>query len=244
MSRVLEICCFGFDDAQAAIRGGAQRIELCSGQSEGGVTPSYGLLEQAQKLNVPVMVMIRPRGGDFCYSPAEIEQMCRDIAQVKILQLAGVVFGALNPAGGLDQQAMQTLMKAASGLEVTFHRAFDMLSEPVVAYQQLGQLGVKRVLTSGQRSRAVDGEVLLRQLMALSGPTILAGGGVRAPTLPLLLEAGMTEFHSAASQVRASAMTFINTQVSMGALERNEYQRSVVDENQVRLMVQQLALKA
>ncbi|CAG9296277.1 copper homeostasis protein CutC [Celerinatantimonas diazotrophica] len=230
---MLEICCFSYDDIQAAERSGAQRIELCCARGEGGLTPSFGLMKLATCSNLPVMVMIRPHGGDFCYSQNDIAQMCEDIAQVKAFHLRGVVLGALTIDGQIDIAAMGQLLEAAKGLEVCFHRAFDMTKDPIACYQLLAQLGVSRVLTSGQQNTAVAGLDLIIKLLAIDGPTVMVGGGVRAATLPKLLEAGVSEFHSSASVSKPSNMRFINRQVFMGAAGQDEYQRYEIAEDEI-----------
>ncbi|MFM2476135.1 copper homeostasis protein CutC [Celerinatantimonas sp. MCCC 1A17872] len=230
---MLEICCYGDDDLNRAQRFGAQRIELCFARQEGGLTPSFGLMQLATRLNIPVMVMIRPRGGDFCYSSGDLFQMCEDIAQVKALHLSGVVIGALTTDGQIDVAAMGQLLEAAQRLEVCFHRAFDMTQDPIACYQQLAKLGVSRVLTSGQQSTAGAGVELIKQLVALDGPVVMAGGGVRAATIARLLEAGVREFHSSASVIKPSVMRFMNRQVFMGAAGQDEYQRYEIAEDEV-----------
>ena len=146
----------------AAQEGGANRVELCAAIPEGGTTPSYGEIRMARKLiDIRLHVIIRPRGGDFLYSPVEIETMEEDICMARQAGADGVVFGCLTPEGALDMPAMERLMKAAEGMAVTFHRAFDYVKDPKQVFETLIQLGVVRVLTSGQQPVAIKGAALL-----------------------------------------------------------------------------------
>ena len=125
---IVEVVCYSLESALAAQDAGANRIELCGGFPEGGTTPSFALIELVQrKLQIPVHVMIRPRGGDFLYSDTEFEVMMRDVEICKNLQVAGVVFGLLNPDGSLDISHCVDLIKHASPLNATLHRAFDIV---------------------------------------------------------------------------------------------------------------------
>ncbi|MFM2485350.1 copper homeostasis protein CutC [Celerinatantimonas yamalensis] len=237
--RTLEVCCYGLDQALIAEQAGAHRIELCAASQEGGITPSFGTLKLAEaQLSVPTMVMIRPRGGDFCYNEAELACMLEDIALVRELDLAGVVFGALNVNGELDILAMTRLLDAAKGLSVTFHRAFDMCQNPQRVFQQLADMGVDRILTSGQRPSALEGLDLLKQLHACHGPIIMPGCGIRMSTLMPLIAAGFNEFHSSASCQVPSPMQFINPNVAMSQHASDEYLRQQIDPAQISQMTQ------
>ena len=152
MNYAFEICANSAESCVAAQEGGANRVELCAAIPEGGTTPSYGEIRMARKLiDIRLHVIIRPRGGDFLYSPVEIETMEEDIRMARQAGADGVVFGCLTPEGELDMPAMERLMKAAEGMAVTFHRAFDYVKDPKQVLETLIQLGVDRVLTSGQR---------------------------------------------------------------------------------------------
>jgi len=178
---LLEVCCAGIADAQAAIAGGAHRIELCSALSADGVTPSIGLAAAVKAISpIPVNVLVREREGNFVYTPQEVEVMVADIATLKRLGVNGVVIGALTPGGEIDILAMQRMMQVAKGMEVTFHRAFDSVINPMDALEILVALGVHRVLTSGGAQDILQGKERLRELVNKAGERIivLAGGGL------------------------------------------------------------------
>ncbi|SFM93191.1 copper homeostasis protein [Izhakiella capsodis] len=228
----LEVCCFGVDCALQAEKAGADRVELCAAPSEGGLTPSAGMLRQArQQLTLPVHPIIRPRGGDFCYSANEFAVICEDIALVKELGFSGLVVGILDNDGHIDMTRMRILMRLCEGMAVTFHRAFDLCHNPAIALQQLSDLGVARILTSGQQQSAEIGLGLLRELTALScGPIIMAGAGVRLSNITKFLDAGIEELHSSASQQVGSSMRYRKAGVTMCSnSETDEFTRQSVD---------------
>ncbi len=198
MSRILEVCCFSVEDARVAQESGADRVELCAGRSEDGTTPSLGMLEQARvAITIPVFPMVRPRGGDFVYGPDEFAAMSRDVAMIVELGFPGVVLGSLNPDNSVDVVRTTELVEQAGSLDVTFNRAFDEVPDPIATATVLTQLGVRRILTSGQRHRAGAGGPLLRELIGREGvPIIMPGGGVRPDNAKLLLDLGATELHS------------------------------------------------
>lgn len=200
MSRVLEICCYSIESARRAQAAGADRIELCAGRPEGGTTPSYGMLRQGIELDIPVVPMVRPRGGDFTYRDAEFAAMVSDIEVIKELGYQSVVTGILDENLEIDVPRLKVLLEAADGLEVVFHRAFDMLDDPVAGLNTLAELGVDRVLTSGGEPDAAQGVELLAQLIELdSGVIVMPGGGVRPDNVEQLLAAGAQEVHSSAT---------------------------------------------
>ncbi|HIB5911102.1 TPA: copper homeostasis protein CutC, partial [Klebsiella pneumoniae] len=197
---VLEVCCYSVACAREAERYGADRIELCAAPQEGGLTPSYGVLVSAREaITLPVHPIVRPRGGDFCYTEEEFAAMLNDIRMVRDLGFPGLVTGVLDADGQVDIPRMKKIMAAAGPLAVTFHRAFDLCADPRQAWKTLGTLGVKRILTSGQQSSAEKGISLITELIAAGDtPIIMAGAGVRAANLPLFLQAGVEEVHSSA----------------------------------------------
>jgi len=233
---LLEICCYGLDCALTAQRAGADRIELCSAPKEGGLTPSAGVLYLVkQQVSIPVHPIIRPRGGDFCYTQSEFDCMLADIALVRELGYPGLVTGVLNEEGEVDKPRMQQIMEASEGMAVTFHRAFDMCRSPQQAFDTLKELGVTRILTSGQQPSAEQGISLLRELKQQSEtPIIMAGAGVRLANIPLFLQQGIEELHSSAGHLVASTMRYRNTGVSMSAdAAADEFSRYCVDEDSV-----------
>lgn len=200
MSRILEICCFSVESARRAQAAGADRIELCAGRPEGGTTPSYGMLRRAADLEIPVAPMVRPRGGDFTYRNDEFAAMLTDMELVKELGYRSVVTGILNDNLEIDVPKLRELMDAGDGMHFVFHRAFDLLNDPVAGLQTLAELGVDRVLTSGGEPDAPHGIDRIAQLIDLgTSVTVMPGGGVRPNNVGPLLEAGAQEVHSSAT---------------------------------------------
>ncbi|ELY6211919.1 copper homeostasis protein CutC [Cronobacter dublinensis] len=236
---LLEICCYSLACAVAAQEAGADRIELCSAVNEGGLTPSAGVLKGARaQLTLPVHPIVRPRGGDFCYRADEFATMLDDIAFIRELGFAGLVTGVLNEDGEVDMARMRKIMRAADGMAVTFHRAFDMCASPLKALEELTDLGVARILTSGQQATAEKGISLITELKRQSrAPIIMAGAGVRLSNLDLFLAQGIDELHSSAGIHIASPMRYRNTGVSMSSdASADEYARYQVDGNAVAAM--------
>ncbi|MCX8973558.1 copper homeostasis protein CutC [Citrobacter portucalensis] len=229
---ILEICCYSMECARTAQQNGADRIELCSAPKEGGLTPSLGVLRSVrQHISIPVNPIIRPRGGDFYYTEGEFAAMLDDIAMVRELGFSGLVTGILDVDGNVDMPRMEKIMIAAGSLQVTFHRAFDMCANPLNSLKKLADLGVARVLTSGQKSDAAQGLTKIMELIAQPGaPIIMAGAGVRASNLSLLLDAGVQEVHSSAGVWLASPMRYRNSGLSMSSdAQADEYSRYAVD---------------
>ena len=198
--RFLECCCTDAGEAVEAQAGGAARIELCEDRPCGGVTPSRKNIEEVlSNVVIPVNVLIRPRGGDFVYDDEETEAMIRSIGMCKELGVNGVVIGALREDGSVDMHVMGRLMKAAEGLHVTFHRAFDECSDPLRALEDIISLGCERLLTAGHAASVNDGGETLRILndKAAGRVVIMAGSGVRPANIAGLEKlAGIPEFHS------------------------------------------------
>ena len=164
---LLEICAANFASAQAASLAGADRIELCSALAVGGLTPSHALLEAVQHaFAIPVHVLVRPREGDFLYSDAEFQIMQAEILKIKQMGFAGVVFGILNPDATIDEKRCATLVALAKPMQITFHRAFDFVTQANVALEKLIELGFDYVLSSGLKTTAVLGLTQLTALVA------------------------------------------------------------------------------
>lgn len=236
---LLEICCYGIDCAVTAQLAGADRLELCSAPKEGGLTPSAGVLRKVkERVSIPVHPIIRPRGGDFCYTDAEFETMLEDIAFVRELGYPGLVIGMLDGEGHVDVSRMKRVMEQGKGMAVTFHRAFDMCHNPHQALEQLTDLGVARILTSGQQQNAELGLSLLRELKQHSrAPIIMAGAGVRLSNLKKFVDQGIDEMHSSAGQTVPSPMRYRKAGVSMSAdAEADEFNRYCVDGDVVAAM--------
>lgn len=194
----LEICVDSCDGLAAAIAGGADRIELCSALSEGGLTPGPGLIMAAAGCPLPSHAMVRPRGGDFVLRPGDFQAMLGDIACVKSAGLTGVVIGVAKDNGALDRDALSGLIDAAGGLHVTLHRVFDLTPDPMAALDTAIDLGIQRILTSGQAMSADKGADLLARLVAHAQGhiEIMAGGGVTVANAPDLIACGVNALHA------------------------------------------------
>jgi copper homeostasis protein len=198
----LEICVDSADSMFAAIEGGADRIELCSALELGGLTPTPGLMHIAASASVPVFAMIRPRGGDYVFSPAELDQMHHDIEAARKAGLAGVVIGANDESGKLDGIALGALKRHAGSLDVTLNRAIDLTPDPVAAVETAASLGFRRILSSGGALTCPDGLAVLRLMheRAKGRLTIMPGSGVSAETAGTILGAfPVTEIHGSCS---------------------------------------------
>ena len=231
-----EVCANSVASCLAAQEGGAHRVELCAGIPEGGTTPSYGEITMARRLlDIRLHVIVRPRGGDFLYSPIEVETM-RAGAD-------GLVFGCLRENGDIDIENTRRLIDAAEGTPVTFHRAFDHCRDPYRALDELASLGVTRILTSGQQPTAPQGTPLLHDLQAYAAGRIilLAGCGVNETNIrQLAQDTGIREFHFSAREKVKSLMTFTNPEVTMGAKDADEYSRDVTTARRVRATIEAL----
>lgn len=235
----LEICCYGVDCAMTAQQAGADRVELCAAPREGGLTPSAGTLEAARReLSIPVHPIVRPRGGDFCYTSREFEVMKSDVALIRELGFPGLVVGMLDEDAHINHAQMRQIMALCDGVSVTFHRAFDLCHSPKRALKELTDLGVARILTSGQQQSAENGIALLKELNDLSeGPIIMAGAGVRLSNLQKFLDMGIREVHSSASHLVVSPMRYRKAGVSMcSEAETDEFSRYCVDSDVVEAM--------
>jgi len=208
MKVLLEICAGSLSSALEAEQGGADRIELCSALPLDGLTPSHVTIEMAKKmLKIPVHVLIRPREGNFVYSPLEVALICTDIRVAKHLGADGIVCGALDRAGNIDLKAMEGIMRAAEGVSFTFHRAFDVCRDPIEAFRTLMELDVDTVLTSGQAPTAQEGVKLIQRLVASSrkgsdvGPSVMPGSGINATNIArIVAETGATAIHLSAKK--------------------------------------------
>lgn len=234
----LEVCIDSVASAQIAEAGGAHRVELCDNLVEGGTTPSWGMIETVcRHTRLDVMVMVRPRGGDFLYDELEFETMAENVQHFRKLNIRGIVLGLLTADGHIDVPRTRQLVELAGPLEVTFHRAFDMAFEPIQALDDLLQTGIHRLLTSGQEATAYEGRALIRQLVERAGDkmSIMPGGGVNEENISdLIAQTGVTECHVSARHNIASGMKFTNPRVYMGTPGLPEYERKVTSEKRVR----------
>lgn len=233
---ILEICCGNLASLLAAKRGGATRIELCSGLSEGGLTPSYGLIKAAVESGIPeVNVLIRPRSGDFLYSEDELQLMITDIKEAIKIGASGIVIGVLTADGDVNVEACRRLIEAAHTAaeengkpkpNVTFHRAFDVSRDAKASLEAIISLGIDCLLTSGMTSTAVKGIDVLKRLMTLAAGriTIMAGSGINpSNAADIIAVTGVDAIHSTARKPIASGMRFRRPIVAMGAPGSDEY---------------------
>lgn len=243
---IFEVCIDSVEGALAAQQGGAQRVELCDNLVEGGTTPSLGMVELTCKsASLDVNVMIRPRGGDFVYSDLELEVMKLDILAAKKCGAKGVVFGLLTPDGSIDKPRTRQLIDLARPMTVTFHRAFDLCADPGQALDDLIDLGVNRLLTSGQKAGAVEGAGCIKALVeqAKGRIIIMAGGNINDKNLSLIAsQTGVSEVHFAARLPVASPMQFKISNVFMGkAYQPDEYLRKITDAERVKTVIQSIS---
>lgn len=207
---ILEIAANSVASALAAQQGGAGRVELCTALELGGLTPSYAQIVLArEKLTLPLYVLIRPRAGDFLYSDLECETMLRDIEACAKADCDGVVLGVLDADGNIDVLRCRSLISAAGNMGVTFHRAFDLTSDPLSALEDVIALGCERVLTSGAQITAIEGAAQIRQLIepAAGRIVVMPGSGVNAENIgELVARTHASEFHASAKRLHTSNM--------------------------------------
>ena len=234
----LEICVDSVESAIAAEAGGAQRVELCSALTDGGLTPSAGLLRAVlAQVHIGVYVMIRPRAGDFFYTEQEWVVMRDDILFAQHSGAHGVVFGLLDADGSVDIERTSALVDLARPMEVTFHRAIDMSRSIEQSLMDVIQTGADRVLTSGGAQNAILGSACIHRLVAIGGNSIkvMAGGGIRPGNLQHI--AGLTgarEFHAALRSPVSSPVNYKNKNIHLGEPGRDEYARTTVSVEDVR----------
>ena len=219
MNAIVEICADSFNSALAAQKGGAARIELCDNLMLGGTTPSYGVIKRVmQCLTIKCNVLIRPRTGDFIYSDDEVNIMLDDIIMCKQLGVNGVVIGALNIDGDIDQDIITRLITAAGDMEITFHRAFDITRNPLLELENIKRLGIHRLLTSGQRKTAFEGKNLIRKLVANSDNVIImpGSGNNEKNIIEIAHYTQAKEFHLSAKQLLPSTTKYFHPEVLMG----------------------------
>lgn len=240
--RAIEICVENTDGLVAAQNAGADRVELCASLLEGGLTPSIGVVREAQRLaKIPFFVMVRPRGGDFLYSDIEFRSMIEDVKAFRDMGVEGVVAGCLNPDGTIDESRMKALVEAARPMKVTCHRAFDMTRDHKEAVEALVRASVDRVLTSGRHDTAIEGLDVLAETVKVAAERIvvMGCGGLNERNIGHVIDAtGVEEVHFAALREEPSGMRFRNPTIGMGGtdLER-EYTNTVTSEDGVRATI-------
>jgi copper homeostasis protein len=246
MQRVLvEICCGSLEDALEAEQGGADRVELCSALFLGGLTPSLGTIMEAKaRLKIPTMVMIRPRGGGFCYTPPELAVMERDTMLACERGADGIVFGILNADGSIDEERCRCIRKLIGDRQAVFHRAFDVTPDPFRSLDQLVELGFTRLLTSGQEDTAPEGVPLIKRLIEYADDRIeiLPGGGIKLHSLRQVVEStGCKQVHLTAFKTQSDTSVRGRPFVTFGGtLCPPEDQYQVADRHLVERVVDSL----
>ena len=239
-----ELCPYSVESCRTAARAGVDRVELCASPWEGGTTPSAASIRGARRVEgIRLQVMIRPRGGDFCYTDDEVAQMAEEIRFARECGADGVVLGLLTPEGEVDRVRTACLVAEAGALEVTFHRAFDMTRDPMAALETVIACGCRRILTSGGSNTAVEGIATLGELVtrAAGRIEIMAGSGVNAANARQLAATGVDALHFSARGWRESRMHYRNPKVSMGGLDGvPEYATLCADEAKIREILKAL----
>jgi copper homeostasis protein len=230
----LEICAASAEDCAAAERGGADRVELACALMLGGLTPSLGTLREARAMaRLPIIVMIRPRAGGFCYSAAEFAAMQRDTEIALAEGAEGIAFGILTPAGTVDVERTRQIARLAAGRQVVFHRAFDVVPEPLTALDQLIGLEVTRVMTSGQEASAYNGAMNIAGYLrhAAGRIEILPAGGINRFTVAdVASRTGCDQVHASLSTASRDSSVAARPQVFFGgAIKPPEDEFSVTD---------------
>jgi copper homeostasis protein len=244
----LEVVVYNIESALKAQEGGADRIELCDNPGEGGTTPSSGTIEIVRgNVSLDLYVMIRPRGGDFCYTSWEFHGMKRDIWHCQKLSVDGIVLGILTPDGRIDKKRCKDLIDKARPLKVTCHRAFDMARDPFEALEDCIEVGFDRILTSGRQTQASKGVELIAELVKKANGriAIMPGSGVNEDTVGQIVSITKAkEIHFSAIGQRPSLMQYKNQDIAgMGSDEGSEYMVRTVDPERVKKM-RELATKA
>ena len=216
---LIEVCVGSVADAVQAESAGADRLELCGATELGGLTPSLGLVQQVlQAVDIPVVAMVRPRAGGFCYRDDEFQTAREEGKLLLEAGVAGLVFGFLCSDGQVDSDRTAEFVILTEGVDAVFHRAFDFTPEPLAACDQLSDLGITRLLTSGQAGDALSGAALIRSLIerAPDGMDILPCGGVRADQAPKLREiTGCRQLHIGGSVARSDRSLEGNQQIDL-----------------------------
>lgn len=240
----LEVCAETMDAAQTAERGGANRIELCSALSEGGLTPSAGFIRRAcQLLKIPVFPMIRPRGGDFFYSDEEFQIMKEDIEQTKHLGAQGVVLGISKQDSTVDIERTRILVELARPMQVTFHRAFDLTPDLNQALEDVIATGADTLLTSGGHVKITFGLKVAEELLhqAKGRIEIMIGSGINPGNIRKLAEnTEIRFFHASLRSLRDSPVIIPQRVVGISDEPASDFIRSVVKEEDVREVVRTL----
>ena len=239
MNYLIEIATTDFAGTEAAVNGGADRIELCSALSEGGLTPSFGLIKKCREnFSLPIFPIIRPRSGDFLYSDDEYSIMKNEVGLCKELGCDGIVIGFLKKDGSIDKKRTAKIVERAYPMEVSFHRAFDRCADAYQAMEEIIEAGCQRILTSGQQLTAIEGAELIKKLIvaAENRIIIMPGSGVKIENIKALAEAtGAEEFHASLRTAVKSKMDFLHP-----SFDSDNYEHPGILEEEVKALKEEL----
>lgn len=242
----VEVCAYSLFSCLAADRAGADRVELCASPYEGGTTPSTGLVKRVlADTTLEVHAMLRPRGGDFCYDVTEKQTILAEASDLVAAGVHGLVVGALLPNGDLDIDFLTEVKRVAAGVDLTCHRAIDVARNPLEVMDNLIHLGFARVLSSGQKDKAMDGiEALAEMVERADGRIqIMAGSGVNPQNCTFFKQIGVNAIHLSARTVRNSLMEYRRPGISMGGVsEISEFEVALASEEIIRQAIQQIRL--
>lgn len=245
---ILEVCVDSVESAKAAVRGGADRLELCANLVIGGTTPGVSQFKQIRKAcDVPVNVLIRPRYGDFLYTDHEFQMIAEDAQMFRDLGADGIVVGFLKPDGNLDMERLNKLREKAGKGSMTLHRAFDVCRDPYRSLKEAMEAGVDTILTSGQQDTCIRGKKLLGELIRQAGGRIdiMAGSGVNVDAIACLMdEIGAGSFHMSGKVIVDSGMIYRKENVNMGIPGIGEYDIFRTDEEQICQIKRLMEVKA
>jgi copper homeostasis protein len=240
----VEVCAYSLFSCIAADRAGADRVELCASPYEGGTTPSTGLVKRVlSDTSIQVHAMLRPRGGDFCYDSTEKQTMLAEAADLVAAGVHGLVVGALLPNGDLDVDFLADVRRVAAGVELTCHRAIDVARDPLDVMEGLINLGFVRILSSGQKDKAMDGIDALAEMVerAAGRIQIMAGSGVNPQNCTFFKQIGVNAVHLSARTVRNSLMEYRRPGISMGGVATiSEFEVALASEEIIRQTIQQI----
>ncbi|GCD12474.1 copper homeostasis protein CutC [Clostridium tagluense] len=227
MSFILEVCVDSVESAMEAVKGGANRLELCSALIIGGTTPNINLFKLIkEKTNIKMNILIRPRYGDFCYTENEFEIMKRDIKIFKKAGASGVAIGMLKPDGTLEIERMKELIALAEGMHITLHRAFDVCRNPFTTLEEAKKLGIRSILTSGQKNKCTEGREVLKELVEKSEDKIeiLIGSGINSGNVEDVIKYTKSyAVHTSGKMEVESYMEYRKEDISMGFPILSEY---------------------
>ncbi len=233
----VEICTYSLHSVQVAERAGAHRVELCSSPWDGGTTPSGGMVKAAiEQTSIEIHAMLRPRGGDFCYNSIEKDTIKYELDNLLTAGVHGIVFGALLPNGDPDVSILEEVKKMAGNVSVTCHRAIDVARDSVEMVQVLSDIGFTRILTSGEKNKAIDGlDTLAKMVQKANGRIeIMAGSGVNSQNCLSFLQIGCDAVHLSARKFHHGLMEFKKPGISMGGIDGvSEFDVFYADEEEI-----------